>query len=55
MIRFPQVRVLSERGEFVGVMATSEALNLAQAEEKDLVLVTDKAELPIVKIIELSK
>jgi translation initiation factor IF-3 len=55
MIRFPQVRVLSERGELVGIMATSEALNLARAEEKDLVLVTDKAEMPIAKIIELSK
>jgi translation initiation factor IF-3 len=55
MIRFPQVRVLSERGEFVGVMSTTEAMTLARAEEKDLVLVTDKAELPITKIIELSK
>jgi translation initiation factor IF-3 len=55
MIRFPQVRVLSERGEFVGVMSSPEAMALARAEEKDLVLVTDKAELPITKIIELSK
>lgn len=55
MIRFPQVRVLSERGEFVGVMSNTEAMALARAEEKDLVLVTDKGELPIAKIIELSK
>ncbi|HCC84802.1 MAG TPA: translation initiation factor IF-3 [Candidatus Pacebacteria bacterium] len=55
MIRFPQVRVLSERGEFLGVMSSVEAQNLARGEEKDLVLVTDKAEMPITKIIELSK
>jgi translation initiation factor IF-3 len=36
-------------------MSSTEAMALARAEEKDLVLVTEKAELPITKIIELSK
>jgi len=55
LIRFPQVRVLSDRGEFVGIMTSVEAMNMARAEDKDLVLVTEKAELPITKIIDLSK
>ena len=54
-IRFPEVRVLDERGEMVGVMATAQAQNLANNEGKDLVLVTEKAQPPIVKIIELAK
>lgn len=55
MIRVPQVRVLSERGEALGVMTTSEAIHRARDEEKDLVLVTEKATPPIAKIIELAK
>ncbi len=54
-IRFPEVRVLSERGDMVGIMPTSQALAQAQAESKDLVLVTEKSQPPIVKIIELAK
>ncbi len=55
MIRFPEVRVLTERGEALGVLSIQEALNRAREDEKDLVLVTDKAQPPIVKIIELAK
>ena len=54
-IRVPQVRVLSEHGEMLGVMSTQEALSRAQAAERDLVMVTEKAQPPIVKIIELAK
>lgn len=54
-IRFPQVRVLTERGETVGVMSSQEALEQAQAADKDLVLITEQAQPPVVKIIELSK
>lgn len=55
MIRVPQVRVLTDRGEMLGIMTTSEALSRARDEEKDLVLVTEKAQPPIAKIIELAK
>lgn len=55
MIRFPEVRVLAERGEQLGIMPIQEAQRRAQEEEKDLVLVTEKAQPPIVKIIELAK
>ena len=54
-INFPQLRVMDERGESIGIMSKSEALAKAQAAEKDLVLVTDKADPPIAKIIDLSK
>jgi len=54
-IRFPEVRVLSERGEAVGMMSSQEALNMAQKEGLDLVLITEHAKPPVVKIIELSK
>lgn len=54
-IRYPQVRVLAERGETLGVMTASEALKKAQEAGKDLVLITAQAQPPVVKIIELSK
>jgi translation initiation factor IF-3 len=54
-IRFPQVRVLTEHGEMVGIMSSREAFQKAMDAGKDLVLITDKAQPPVVKIIELSK
>jgi translation initiation factor IF-3 len=54
-INFPQVRVLNDQGEMVGVMSSREALGKAQEQEKDLVLITQEASPPVVKIIELSK
>lgn len=54
-IRFPRVRVLNEYGESLGEMSSNEALEKAMEQEIDLVLVTEKAEPPVVKIIELSK
>lgn len=54
-IRFPKVYVLSEYGESLGEMSSSEALSKAMELESDLVLVTEKANPPVVKIIELSK
>lgn len=54
-IRVPEVRVLTDKGEMVGVMSTRDAIEKARLEEKDLVLVTEGANPPIAKIIELSK
>jgi translation initiation factor IF-3 len=54
-IRVPEVRVLNEFGEMVGVMSSAEALQRARSEEKDLVMVTESAQPPIVKIIKISK
>jgi translation initiation factor IF-3 len=54
-IQVPEVRVLNEIGEMIGVMPTREALQKAREEDKDLILVTENAQPPIAKIISLSK
>ena len=54
-IKFPEVRVLDDQGEMIGVMQPRKALELAQEQHKDLVLVTREANPPVTKIIELSK
>ncbi|HEX7017332.1 MAG TPA: translation initiation factor IF-3, partial [Patescibacteria group bacterium] len=54
-IRFPEVRVLSDRGEQLGVMSSQEAMIKAQTAGKDLVLLSEAAKPPVVKIIELAK
>ncbi|MBP7740912.1 translation initiation factor IF-3 [Candidatus Woesebacteria bacterium] len=55
LIRATEVRVLTERGEMIGVMSRDEALEKARDAEKDLVLISDKATPPLVKIIDLAK
>jgi translation initiation factor IF-3 len=54
-IHASELRVLSDIGEMIGVMSTQEAMQRAQAEGKDLVLVTETAKPPIAKIIDLAK
>lgn len=54
-ITVAEVRVLSEHGEMVGVMPTSEALEKAHSLQKDLILVNEQAIPPVAKIIEISK
>lgn len=54
-IKFPEVRVLNEQGEMLGVMKPREAIGKAQEQHKDLVLITREAKPPVTKIIELSK
>ena len=54
-INFPELRVMDEHGETLGVMTKSQALAKADELDKDLVLVTDKANPPVAKIIDLSK
>lgn len=55
LIQVPEVRVLSELGEMLGVMSTREAMQKAHEQEKDLILVTESAQPPIAKIISISK
>lgn len=54
-IRAHEVRVLDEEGKQVGVMATSDALKLAQAQEVDLVEIASKANPVVVKLIDFKK
>jgi translation initiation factor IF-3 len=49
-IRFPQVRVTDE-----GIMSIQEANQIAISREMDLVLINDKAEIPICRIIDYQK
>lgn len=49
------LRVLSEEGEQIGVLTKEEALQKARELGMDLVLVTDKANPPIARIINFNK
>lgn len=54
-IQFPEVRVISDLGEQLGVLSTRAAIEKAREEGKDLVLVTASAVPPVAKIITLAK
>jgi translation initiation factor IF-3 len=54
-IRAPEVRVIDENGQNLGVMATSVAVKMAQDRGFDLVEVFPKAEPPIAKILDYGK
>lgn len=54
-IRFPKVRVIDADGSQLGIMTSREAQTMADEKELDLVLVSDKADPPVVKIIDYGK
>lgn len=54
-IKAHKLRVISEEGENLGVMIRDAALNLARQKELDLVLLSDKDEIPLVKIMDFGK
>ncbi len=54
-IRDKEVRVISERGEQLGIMSSREAMKLAQEAELDLVKIAPKAQPPVCKIIDYGK
>ncbi|MFA6551108.1 MAG: translation initiation factor IF-3 [Patescibacteria group bacterium] len=49
-IRVPELRVIDDEGEMLGVMSTARALALAREQELDLVEVSPKAQPPVAKI-----
>lgn len=51
----PEVRLIDENGENIGVIATAEALKKARAAELDLIEVTAKAKPPVAKIGDYGK
>jgi translation initiation factor IF-3 len=55
LIRAPQLRVISETGEQLGILTKEEAFEQAKIADKDLVLIAANANPPIAKIIELAK
>jgi translation initiation factor IF-3 len=54
-IRFPKIRVIATDGEQLGIMTPQEALQMAEEKELDLVLLSDKADPPVCRIIDYGK
>ncbi len=54
-IRVPEVRLIDENGEQVGVMRTQDALNHAQTRDLDLVEVAPEAKPPVCRVLDYSK
>lgn len=54
-IRAPQVRLINEKGDMVGVMSAREALMLADEAGLDLVEVSPNADPPVCKITDYGK
>lgn len=54
-IKAPQVRVLVDGGENLGILKLEEALKLASDQHADLVMVTENANPPVCKIIDFRK
>jgi translation initiation factor IF-3 len=54
-IRVPEVRVIGEDGNQIGVMRTDEALRYAQQRDLDLVEVAPEARPPVCRILDYSK
>jgi translation initiation factor IF-3 len=54
-IRFPKIRVIDTDGAQLGILTPQEALQLAEEKELDLVLLSDKAEPPVCRIMDYGK
>lgn len=54
-IRVPEVRVINQDGQNIGVMATTQAIKLAEESGLDLVEVSSQAKPPVCKILDHSK
>ncbi len=54
-IRFPKIRVIDTDGSQLGIMEPYEALKIAQQKELDLVLISDKADPPVCRVMNYGK
>jgi translation initiation factor IF-3 len=54
-IRYPQIRVVDTDGTQLGILTPREALQIAEEKELDLVLVSDKADPPVCRIMNYGK
>ncbi len=54
-IRFPKIRVIDIDGAQLGIISPQEALRIAEEKELDLVLVSDKADPPVCRIMDYGK
>ena len=54
-IREPEVRLISENGEQLGIMSGEEALRIAEERDMDLVLISPQAKPPVCRIMDYGK
>ncbi len=54
-IREPQIRLIGGDGEQLGIMSSAEALQIAQEQELDLVMISPQAKPPVCKIMDYGK
>lgn len=54
-IRFPKIRVIDTDGGQLGILTPRDALKIAEEKELDLVLVSDKADPPVCRIMDYGK
>ncbi|MFB2882378.1 MULTISPECIES: translation initiation factor IF-3 [Floridanema] len=54
-IRFPKIRVIDTDGAQLGIITPREAMAIANEKELDLVLVSDKADPPVCRIMDYGK
>lgn len=54
-IRYGQVRVVDDQNQQLGIMETREAMNLARSKDLDLILVAEKAQPPVCRIMDYGK
>lgn len=54
-IRAFKVRVISDDGENLGVLSRDQALDIAREKDLDLVVLSDKDEIPLAKIMDFGK
>jgi len=54
-IRYGQVRVVDEQNNQLGILDTKEALDIARSRDLDLILVAEKAQPPVCRIMDYGK
>lgn len=54
-VRFPKIRVIGTDGEQIGIITSDEGRRLAEEKELDLVLVSDKSDPPVCRIMDYGK
>nr|YP_009398423.1 translation initiation factor 3 [Lophocladia kuetzingii]ARW67609.1 translation initiation factor 3 [Lophocladia kuetzingii] len=54
-ITYPKIRLIDVLGKQLGIVSSTEALNIALEQGLDLVVISDKSEPPVCKIIDYGK
>jgi translation initiation factor IF-3 len=54
-IRFPKIRVIDTNGDQLGILTPQEAREIAEEKDLDLVLVSDKADPPVCRVMDYGK